>query len=65
MIARAKAHEELMDSKGLDEFVKEINKSALPKIKQRVPLKKSRKDITKHDIEIIEALGGSIEDLLK
>lgn len=63
MITRARQHEEMLDSKELDAFVKDLNKKELSK--KRQPLRKSRKDITEQDIEMIEALGGTIEDLLK
>lgn len=63
MIARAKNQEKILNSSELDEFVKSLNEEKLNT--KRQPLRKSRKDVTKKDIEMIEALGGTIEDLLK
>ena len=63
MIARAKNQEKMIDSTGLDEFVKSVKNEKLNT--KRQPLRKSRKDVTKEDIKMIEALGGTIDDLLK
>ena len=63
MIERAKQHEAFMDGTELKEWVNSLNDEHISKGRQ--PLRKSRKDITKKDIEMIEALGGTIEDLLK
>lgn len=60
MIAEAKAQEDMLDDTVIRDFEKKVN-SELPVIKKK--LKKS--DLTKKDIEMIEALGGTIEDLLK
>lgn len=64
MIAKAKIHEE-MNTGLLDEFHASLNKPENKKPLKRPPLRKSRAEITRHDIEMIEALGGTIEDLLK
>lgn len=61
MIAKAKKQERFLNDQGLENFVKSLEKESI----KRKPLRKSKKDITKEDIEMIEALGGSIEDLLK
>lgn len=66
LIARAKAHDEMMNDEVLDSFQKQLDQLNEKKFAQkRAPLRKSRAEITKHDIEMIEALGGTIEDLLK
>ena len=64
MIARAKsAHKPKISDKEYDKFIKELNEER--KNYKRPPLRKSREEVTKEDIEMIEALGGTIEDLLK
>lgn len=64
MIKRAKQQDE-MDTGLLDEFHASLNKPGNKKPLKRPPLRKSRAEVTRHDIEMIEALGGTIEDLLK
>ena len=61
MIAKAKKQERFLKDQGLENFAKSLEKESI----KRNPRRKSKKDITKKDIEMIEALGGSIEDLLK
>lgn len=63
MIERAKQHESLMNATELKDWVQSLNDEHFKQPRQ--PLRKSRAEITKKDIEMIEALGGTIEDLLK
>ena len=64
MIARAKsARKPKISDKEYDKFIKELNEER--KNYKRPPLRNSREEVTKEDIEMIEALGGTIEDLLK
>ena len=59
MIKRAKQQTDMMNPAELDDFVKSVNQ------KQSSQPKLNRKNLTKEQIKMIEALGGSIEDLLK
>ena len=55
MIARAKAHEEMMDTKALDDFVKQLNKTELPKAGKREP--KNPDAIASGFLELLSGFG--------
>lgn len=62
MIEKAKVTEEMMKGEGLEEFAKTVRKMNYGEDK---PKKYKLEELTKEQIEMWEALGGNIEDLLK
>lgn len=62
MIEKAKATDSMVKGEGLEEFAKSVRKMNYGADK---PKKYKLEDLTKEQIEMWEALGGNIEDLLK